>query len=206
MLSTAAALAVILAGQRTTAEVLPAGQVEAVLQRMLDTEAFVGSREERDQRRFVARHFSASEYARLRGNPLLGYWYEGGFRWPASQTSIAWDGIRNLHPSSRPMSRRSWDVAFEAVARRNGLAVRQDSALRVHGGCVRAVVDRSEREPVPGVLLELRFSSPSGTLLYRVAVGKPTVEDAMGAALELAVTFARSLGERRKETADDAQR
>ena len=204
MVSTVA-LALTLVGPTAT-ETLPAGQAEAVLQRMLDTEAFVGSQEEREERRSVARHFSAAEYARLKGNPLLGYWDEGGFRWPASQASIAWDGIRNLHPSSRPIGRRSWEVAFKAVARKHGLTVKPSSPIRVQGACVGAVVDRSEREPVPGVLLELRVSSPTGTLLYRVGVGKATVEDAMGAALELAVTFARSLGERRKGTGDGAQR
>jgi hypothetical protein len=199
-------LALTVVGQTRAAETLPAGQAQAVLQRMLDTEAFVGSQEESQQRQFVARHFSEPEYARLRGNPLLGYWDEGGFRWPSGQDSIAWDGIRNLHRSSRPISRRSWALAFKDVARKQRLVVQKGSAIRVQGACVGAVVDRSEREPVPGVLLELRVSSPEGTLLYRVGVGKATVEDAMGAALELAVAFARSLGERGKETGHGAQR
>ena len=57
-----------------------------------------------------------------------------------------------------------------------------------------AVIDPSPREPVPGVLLELRVKSPTGTLRYRVGMGKASVEDAMGAALDLVLGFARSLG------------
>jgi hypothetical protein len=183
-----------LAVEAPTRQNLPVGQAAALLDRMLVTEPFLGSREERENRRSVGRHFSRGEYARLRGNPLLGYWDEGGFRWPSGQTSVAWAGVINVHPSSRPIGSRSWTVAFREVARRQGLIIRDASSVRIQGACVGAVVDPSSREPVPGVLLELRVSSPTGTLLYRVGVGKATVEDAMGAALELVVRFARTVG------------
>jgi hypothetical protein len=61
------------------------------------------------------------------------------------------------------------------------------------------VVDRSAEEPVPGVLVELRIKSPTGVLLYRVSMGKPTVEDAMGAALDLVLRFSRALPTRAGE-------
>ena len=58
-----------------------------------------------------------------------------------------------------------------------------------------AVISPTPEEPVPGVLLEVRLRSARGTALYRVAVGKATVEDAMGAALELVIYFGLGLGE-----------
>jgi hypothetical protein len=45
------------------------------------------------------------------------------------------------------------------------------------------------------VLLEVRLRSSRGTALYPVAVGKATVEDAMGAALDLAISFGLGIGE-----------
>lgn len=192
------ALTVILVAETPTQQPLPAGQAAALVQRMLVTEHFKGSREERANRRSVGRHFSQDEYARLRGNPILGYWDEGGFQWPSGAATVAWAGISNIHPSCRPIRSRSWAVAFREVVRRQGLAIRNDSSVGIQGACVGAVVDRSPREPVPGVLVELRVSSPTGTLLYRVGVGKATVEDAMGAALELVVRFARTVGDTTK--------
>jgi hypothetical protein len=190
--------ALLMVAERDTAPPLPRQQLQAVVERMLVTEPFLGSDEERSTRRSVARYFSRQEYMRLRGNPLLGYWDVGTFRWRGRQ--LAFGGVRNVHPSARPISAAAWTAAVEQVARRNGLDVTANAPVRLEGGCVGAVVDATEREPVPGVLVELRLEGPTGTLLYRVGMGKATVEDAIGAALDLVLRFARSLQGAAQET------
>ena len=195
MLGTAVFFSTLLAaGGDTGAVPLPDRQTRAMLGRMMVTERFVGSGEEREGRGAVGRYFSRQEYARLHGNPVLGYWDVGTFAWVGGR-KIVWGGIRAGHRSARLISRRAWDAAIRQVATKQGLELRPDAGVLVEGACVAAVVDATEREPVPGVLLEVRLKSPSGTLLYRVGVGKATVEDAMGAALDLVIAFGRSLEE-----------
>jgi hypothetical protein len=178
------------AAAETEGTPLPARQARAVIGRMMVTELFLGSAEEAESRS-VGRYFSRREYARLRGNPVLGYWDVGAFRWVGGER-LAWDGIRNAHPSARSITSRAWGSAMRLVADKQGIHLSPDASVRLEGACVAAVVDATNQEPVPGVLLELRVKSPTGILLYRVAVGKATVEDAMGAALELVLSFSRS--------------
>jgi hypothetical protein len=172
---------------------LPSRHARALLQRMADIEPFVGSREEKENRKAaVGRYFTADEYRRLRGNPVVGYWDLGTFHWQGGDR-VAWAGMRNAHASCRGISAHAWDAAFAVVAHRQHLTVVRQAAVTLEGGCVAAVVDKSESEPVPGVLVEVRARGTGGeTMVMRFAMGKPSVEDAMGAALELALTFSRS--------------
>ncbi|HEY0714833.1 MAG TPA: hypothetical protein VGF45_19285 [Polyangia bacterium] len=127
----------------------------------------------------------------MRGNPLLGYWHSSSFRWGAEKT-VAWGGIKSSHRSCSAISAKAWAAAFRVAATKAALTVSPAASIEVSGGCVGAVIDPSPSEPVPGVLLELRMKGATGTLLYRVGVGKPTVEDAMGAALELVLRFGQN--------------
>lgn len=171
---------------------LPPDRAQALLERMMSTEDFVGSANEKESCKTTGRYFTRAEYRRLRGNPLLGYWDIGGFSW-AGGAHVAWRGIRPSHPSARAISAQAWGAAFRIAAKASGLEEDAEARVQVEGGCVAAVVDPSSDEPVPGVLIELRVKSPTGVLLYRVSVGKPTVEDAMGAALDLVLRFSRGL-------------
>ena len=182
---------VVLAAQAAMPAALPERHAQAVLDRMLATEPFVESAEHRALRSKTGRYFSRQEHARLHGNPLLGYLDIGTFAW--SGRLLAFDGIRGAHRSARGITGAAWAAAVAKVAARHGLELSQGAHLRLEGGCVAAVIDPGSNEPVPGVLLELRLKSPSGTLLYRVGMGKASVEDAMGAALDLVISFARSL-------------
>jgi hypothetical protein len=173
---------------------LPEPQTLAMVGRMLVTESFVGSQEEREGRGRTGRYFTPAEYARLRGNPVLGYWDVGSFAW-SDRGSIGWGGIHARHASAREIRSRAWDATIRQVARKHGLRVTAAADVRVEGACVAAVVDPTPEEPVPGVMIEVRLRSPHGTALYRVAVGKGTVEDAMGAALDLAIAFGLGVGE-----------
>jgi hypothetical protein len=184
---------------------LPPARAQALLVRMMSTEAFVGSDHEEDSRGTTGRYFTRAEYQRLRGNPLLGYWDIGGFSWVGG-ARVGWRGIRASHPSARPIPAKAWATAFRLAVAKNGLEEDAEAHVQVEGGCVAAAVDASADDPVPGVLIELRVKSPTGALLYRVSVGKPTVEDAMGAALDLVLRFGRALPNRGGEGGRGAAR
>jgi hypothetical protein len=194
-------LAIVISGLLLAAEAgggdgptLPQKTVEAMLKRMMETEPFVGSRAERDGRSESGRFFTEAERRRLRGNPVLGYWDAGAFAW-AGAPLVAWGGIRSAHPSCRGIGPRAWSAAFEHAARKQALEVTTKAAVRLSGGCVAAVIDPTEENPVPGVLVELRLDSPKGSFLVRTAVGKLTVEDAMGAALEFALSASKNVSQ-----------
>lgn len=159
-----------------------------VVARLADREAFVGSREARRHPDSLNLFFRAADYEGLKGNPVFGYWNEGHFRWKG--THVAWDGITSATESAAPITRRAWSAAFAYVAKKHGLVLDREAAIRVHGACIAAVLDPSLGEPNRGVVLEIRIDSPTGPFRYRFGMGKPTIEDAVGASLDWAVSFA----------------
>ena len=74
-----------------------------VVARLADREAFVGSREARHHPESLNLFFRGADYEGLRGNPVLGYWSEGHFRWKG--THVAWDGITPATGSAAPITR-----------------------------------------------------------------------------------------------------
>jgi hypothetical protein len=191
----AAAAALLLAGPAgppAPPVTIPPASVEELVGKLADRAPFVESREANEERATLNHYFRKEDYAALRGNPIVGYWDRGGFRWTGDR--IAFGGIGAGAASATRISGRAWEAAFRHVAQGQGLRVDEGAPLRIEGRCVAAVVDVSEREPVPGVLLEVRVISAQGILRHRVAVGKPTVEEAMAAALDFLLRFARSVG------------
>jgi hypothetical protein len=174
-----------------TSVALPRATAVAMAKRLLESEPFVGSTEDRSSKE-VGRFFSRTELSLLRGNPLVGHWHSSSFRWESAK-EVAWGGIKSAHRSCGAIQGKAWAAAFRSAAANTGLVVTPKGAVEVSGGCVGAVIDPSSAEPVPGVLLELRVKSPGGTLLYRLGMGKPTVEEAMGAALEFVLRFSQAL-------------
>ena len=128
--------------------------------------------------------FRGADYEGLKGNPVFGYWNEGHFRWKG--THVAWDGITSATESAAPITRRAWSAAFAYVAKKHGLVLDREAAIRVRGACIAAVLDPSLGEPNRGVVLEVRIDSPTGPFRYRFGMGKPTIEDAVGASLDWA--------------------
>ncbi len=175
----------------STSEPWPPEQGARILNRLDNREPFVGSREATRHPESLEHFLGMKEYRRLRGNPVYGYWADDGFRWVGSK--VAWDGIVPVSSSARPIRRRAWDAAFAYVAEKRGLIVDRTAPIRVRGVCIAAVVDPGLGEPNRGVVLELRFDSPTGRFWYRFGMGKPTVEDAVGASLDWAVGFARTI-------------
>lgn len=167
-------------------------QAKQLFGRMTKREPFLGSAEARQDRRTIDRFFHAEDYAVLRGNPVLGYWDAGKFRWRGSR--VAWDGVVPVGPSARPITSRAWDAAFEHVAQAQGLTVDPKAPIRIRGACIAAVMNPTVSDPNRGVLMEIRIDSPAGPFRYRFGMGKPTLEDAVGASLEWAIGFARAFG------------
>jgi hypothetical protein len=162
-----------------------------ILERLTDREPFLDSREAARHPESLNHFFRAQEYRRLRGNPVYGYWADDGFRWVGAR--VSWDGISPASPTARPIRRRAWDAAFAYVAKKYGLTIDRRSPIRVRGVCIAAMADPSVDQPNRGVVLELRLESPTGRFWYRFGMGKPTLEDAIGASLDWAVGFAQTI-------------
>ncbi len=162
-----------------------------ILERLGDREPFLGSREAARHPESLGHFFGAHEYRRLRGNPVYGYWADDGFRWVGAR--VTWDGITPAAASARPIRRRAWDAAFAYVAKKRGFTIDRRAPVRVRGACIAAVVDPSVDEPNRGVVLELRIESPAGRFWYRFGMGKPSLEDAIGASLDWAIGFAQTI-------------
>lgn len=164
-------------------------QMTSFVRRLNDREPFAGSREARLHGDSLGRFFGWKEYQLLRGNPVYGYWAEGGFRWVGAR--VAFDGIKPIGRSAQQITSRAWEAAFRYVAKENGWVIDGRAPIRVRGACLGAVLDPGLDEPNRGVVLELRVESPTGPFLYRFGMGKPTIEDAIGASLDWALSFAR---------------
>jgi len=162
-----------------------------ILARLADREPFLSSREAQHHPDSLDLFFDRSTYRRLRGNPVYGYWADDGFRWTGAR--VAWDGVEAVSASAKPITRRAWRAAFAYVAKKYGLVIDSRAPIRVRGACIAAVSDPSVEEPNRGVVLELRMESPSGRFWYRFGMGKPTLEDAVGASLDWAIGFARTI-------------
>jgi hypothetical protein len=163
-------------------------QAMRIVERATDREPFLASREAGLRPDSLGHFFIRPDYAILRGNPVYGYWAEGTFAWVGDR--VAWDGVRAASPSARPITPRAWTAAFKYVAEKHGLTIDRNAPIRVWGACIGAVLDPNLVEPNRGVVLEVRVDSPTGPLLYRFGMGKPTIEDAVGASLDWAVGFA----------------
>jgi hypothetical protein len=159
-----------------------------IVRRLGDREPFLSSRDAAAHPESLNQFFTKEEYATLRGNPVYGYWNEGRFRWTG--VHVAWEGIIPLSRSARAITPRAWREAFKYVAKQRGLVIDPRAPMRIQGACLGAVLDPGLDEPNRGVVLEVRIESPSGRFLYRFGMGKPTIEDAIGASLDWAVGFA----------------
>jgi hypothetical protein len=164
-------------------------QAQRMVERAGNREPFVTSREATLHPESLNHFFIRPDYAILRGNPVFGYWAEGTFQWVG--TRVAWDGIRAKSASAMPITRRAWTAAFTYVAQKHGFTIDRNAPIRVGGACVAAVLDPNLAEPNRGVVLEVRIESPTGPFFYRFGMGKPTIEDAVGASLDWAIGFAR---------------
>lgn len=151
-------------------------------QRMGAKESFLDSAEFHAEPQSLYRFFDRMDYAKLQGNPVLGYSCPGRFRWVGSR--VAWHGISPVTPDAAAVTAKAWDEAFRIVARKRNWGLDPRAPIRVSGACVGAVLEPTREAPFRGVCIEVKVASPTGTLLYRFSVAKPAIEDAVGAALD----------------------
>lgn len=138
----------------------------------------------------VGRFFRREDYKLIKGNPILGYWRVDGFRWTGD--AIALDGLESAARACDGLTEEHWRPVIEVVAAKHGLAVRRDARIRLQGACVDAKILSSREDPGSGVELELKLTNAEGgQLLYRLRMGKPSIAEAMGAAIDQVVMFAK---------------
>ena len=173
--------------------VLTPQQAAVLWQRLGAKEAFLDSAECRSEPQSLYRFFDRKDYARLRGNPVLGYTCPGRFKWVGNR--VAWHGISPVTPDAAAVTAKAWDEAFRIIARKRNWLPDPKAPIRISGACVGAVLEPSREEPYRGICIEVKVTSPTGTLLYRFSVAKPTIEDAVGAALDWVLCCAATLGQ-----------
>jgi hypothetical protein len=166
-------------------------QASAIWQRLGAREAFLDSEEFHSEPQSLYRFFDRQDYAKLQGNPVIGYCCPGRFKWTGNR--VAWHGIGPVTPDAAAVTAKAWDEAFRAIARKRNWIIDPKAPIRVSGACVGAVLEPSREEPFLGVCIEVRVASPSGNLLYRFSVAKATIEDAVGAALDWVLCCAATL-------------
>ena len=170
-------------------------QAQKLAMKLAERRPFLDSPEAKSWqgRQTMGLFFRNADYRVLNGNPVFGYWDAGGFRWTGSR--ISWQGIVPVGKSCKVISPKAWDLAFGYVAEKHGLVMEKTAPLRIQGACVWAVTETSPKEPVRGVVVEMRLESPSGTFRWRYSRANPTIEGAIGAAVELPILIGKKINQ-----------
>jgi hypothetical protein len=170
-------------------------QAEKLAMKLAERRPFLDSYEAKSWqgRQTMGLFFRDNDYRVLNGNPVFGYWDAGGFRWTGNR--ISWQGIVSVGKSCKVISPRAWDLAFGYVAEKHGLVIEKTAPLRIQGACVWAVTETSLKEPVRGVVMEMQLDSPSGTFRWRYSRANPTIEGAIGAAVELPILIGKQINQ-----------
>jgi hypothetical protein len=172
---------------------LTVDQAKRIVARMAEREPFLSSKEGRTDARSTNLFFVQRDYRTMKGNPIVGYWNDSRFLWKGR--AVAWEGIDPVAKSCQMVTRQGWAAAFAYVAKKQRLVVDKNAPMRVRGACVDAVAVPNMQQPNPGVKLEIRVESPTGVLKWRYSLGKPTLETAVGASVDLALLFAQEINQ-----------
>ena len=149
--------------------------------------------EEAQAKETLGLFFGRKDYELIKGNPVFGYWGASGFKWVGKK--VAWGGVVSKGTRCKVISEKAWNAAFSYVVRKHGLLVEADAPMKFQGACVYAVVTSSKSEPDHGLVMELRLESPTGTFRYRYSRANPTLEDAIGSAIELPILLAQKINQ-----------
>ena len=170
-------------------------QAEKLAMKLAERRPFIDSPEAKSWQggQTMGLFFRDADYRVLNGNPVFGYWDAGGFRWTGNR--VSWQGIVPGGKSCKVISPKAWDLAFGYVAEKHGLVIEKTAPLRIQGACVWAVTETSLKEPVRGVFMEMQLDSPSGTFRWRYSRANPTIEGAIGAAVELPILIGKKINQ-----------
>ena len=135
--------------------------------------------------------FGRKDYELIKGNPVFGYWGASGFKWVGKK--VAWGGVASKGMRCKAISEKAWNAAFSYVVKKHGLLVEADAPMKFQGACVYAVVSPSKTERHHGLVMELKLESPTGIFRYRYSRANPTLEDAIGSAIELPILLAQKI-------------
>lgn len=168
-------------------------QKKAILQRLLFTkEPFLQSYEARMMPDTMGSFFHVAEYQTLAGNPGVGYYHaDTGFSW--TTPAVAFVPFEPTTQKAKGIHSEAWMAAMQTIAARRGLTLDPHAPVHIVGACVFA--HRADgRFPQSEVTIEAVVESPGGKILFRRTEARPTLADAVGAALDFVVAFARRYG------------
>jgi hypothetical protein len=163
-------------------------QKEAIIKRVYRREPFVGSYAHRGKEYVgsIGHFLTTAEYHKLRGNPVIGFWDFGAFAWPSDWKEIEIVPFKATSgPGAQVIGEKAWVSAAKIVCQNQGLIQKPGAKIKVTG-----VTVGIQKEP-PGVMIEARVKSPTGTLIYRGGTAKRTMGDAVGGTLDFLINLAR---------------
>lgn len=178
-------------------------ELNALLERIIFVrEPFLGSWMHRNKEysRSLGHFFTQEEYRKLEGNPALGYFYVGNFKWLPSWKEVSIEPFAPTTPDTKIVKPAAWRIAADAACRKHGLSRRPDAPIKITG----ALVGINLEKPL-GVYLEVRVRSPHDTLLFRGGIGKGTLGDAIGAAVDFVVAYAMGMGDGKPVPKEEAK-
>ena len=169
-------------------------QVGMTRQILLSREDFLNSQQAKAKPETLGLFFGRSEYSRMRGNAVAGYWWVSPkFIWKPDWKAVEFTAPKGVHPTSRQINPLAWNKAMEIFASQNGLSVGK-SPIRVTGAVVWAATSPGESQMrAPATVCEWRIQSPEGVLIYRFGVMKPNLGAAILGNISWVMGFARGI-------------
>ena len=182
---------------------LSESELNALLERIIFVrEPFYGSwaHKNKEYSKSLGHFFTQDEYQKLEGNPALGYFYVGGFKWLRAWKEVSIEPFAPTTPDTRIIKPEAWKIAASQACKKHGLTLKANAPIKITG----ALVGVNLEKPL-GVYLEIRVQCPYDTLLYRGGVGKGTLGDAVGAAMDFIVSYALGIGDGKPVSKDEAR-
>jgi hypothetical protein len=165
-------------------------RVEFMKRVMFTREPFLKSNQMRFAPETCHRFFGHSEYEKMQGNQIIGYFYvDPGFKWMPLQDTVEYDGFSGVN-YAKQVNPQAYKMAFDIVCQRMQLK-QGSSPIKISGCFVNLFVPKTPNKAC-GVALEMRVQTPKGNIVYRALQGKATVGDAIGASIEQIMRFART--------------
>jgi hypothetical protein len=170
--------------------ILSQNEQKVFLDYFLRSEPFIGSAhwKKSETKPTLNLYFHREEYAKLTGNPLLGFYYFGTFLWKPEWKQVEFVPFIPAVPAARFISPKAWGDSMLLVAKSQGLIVRPGAPIKIMGAVVHV-----QTGDLPAVFVEVKVVSPTGTLLIRSGFTHDTLARAVGAAIEHIVCFARGV-------------
>lgn len=172
-------------------------QRAAITKRMLfEKEPFMKSYEATKFPQSLGLFLREDEYERMSGNPGTGYLDpDPDFSWPWEDREVS-ISFKSSAPETRIIKPQAWDAVIKHVAENLKLKLNPKARIQITGAAVLAFPKGGPDLAKPEVTIEARVKGPGGTLIvFRRTEARPTLGDAVGAAVEFVVNFARVYGD-----------